>query len=104
MYCPSCGWPNADGSHFCMRCRNPLRAPNPYGGYASPGPQAAAPQMAPRHPPLDFAAVFPLRMWLADKPWNLPWVRLFAFFAFFPLVLRRLYHGSHTLENTAWAF
>src|SRR6185369_3266384 len=37
-------------------------------------------------------------------PWNMPWVRLFAFFAFFPLVLRRFYHGSLTLENTAWAF
>jgi RsiW-degrading membrane proteinase PrsW (M82 family) len=60
--------------------------------------------MSPRQPPLDLALVFPLRTWMADKPWNLPWVRIFAFFAFFPLVLRRLYHGSLTLENTAWAF
>jgi RsiW-degrading membrane proteinase PrsW (M82 family) len=60
--------------------------------------------MSPRVPPLDFGVIFPLRTWLADQPWNLPWVRLFAFFAFFPLVLRRLYHGSLTLENTAWAF
>jgi RsiW-degrading membrane proteinase PrsW (M82 family) len=60
--------------------------------------------MAPRQAPLDFGVVFPLRSWMKDQPWNLPWVRLFAFFAFFPLVLRRLYHGSQTLENTAWAF
>ena len=102
MYCPSCGSPNAEGSQYCIRCRNPLPAPRYAGGYG----QAAAPSMAPPkpHPPLDFGAVFPVRTWLADKPWNLPWVRLFAFFAFFPLVLRQLYHGAMTLENTAWAF
>jgi protease PrsW len=112
MYCPSCGSPNAVGSQLCVRCRNPLPAPRYVGGYAAgPGPQAAgawaqaaAPRMAPPRPPLDFGAVFPIRTWLADKPWNLPWVRFFAFFAFFPLVLRQLYHGSMTLENTAWAF
>ena len=105
MYCPSCGSPNLDGSQYCIRCRNPLPPPRPYpAGFAAPGPQAAAPRMAPRPAPLDFGVVFPIRTWLADKPWNLPWVRLFAFFAFFPLVLRRLYHGSLTLENTAWAF
>jgi RsiW-degrading membrane proteinase PrsW (M82 family) len=60
--------------------------------------------MAPRQPPIDFGVIFPLRTWLKDQPWNLPWVRRFAFFAFFPLVLRQLYHGSLTLENTAWAF
>src|SRR5689334_11554623 len=109
VYCPSCGSPNAEGSPVCLRCRNPLPPPRPYaggypGGYASPGAQAAAPRMAPRVPPLDFGVIFPLRTWLRDQPWNLPWVRFFAFFAFFPLVLRRLYHGSLTLENTAWAF
>jgi RsiW-degrading membrane proteinase PrsW (M82 family) len=109
MYCPSCGSPNAEGNQFCVRCRNPLPPPRPYagayaGGYGAPGPQAAAPRMAPRQAPLDFGVVFPLRTWMADKPWNLPWVRFFAFFAFFPLVLRRLYHGALTLENTAWAF
>jgi RsiW-degrading membrane proteinase PrsW (M82 family) len=60
--------------------------------------------MPPRQPPLDFSVIFPLRTWMADKPWNMSWVQLFAFFAFFPLVLRRLYHGSLTLQNTAWAF
>ena len=60
--------------------------------------------MPPRQAPLDFGVVFPLKDWLADKPWNNPLVRGFAFFAFFPLVLRQLYHGSLTLENTAWAF
>ena len=107
MFCPSCGSPNAEGSQFCLRCRNPLPTLHYAGGYgARPGPQAAgaAPRMAPPRPPLDIGAVFPLRTWLADKPWDLPWVRFFAFFAFFPLVLRRLYHGSMTLENTAWAF
>ena len=103
MYCPSCGSPNAEGSRFCVRCRNPL----PFlqsAGSAAGGAQAAAPQMAPQPPPLDFGVIFPLRTWLADKPWNLPWVRGFAFFAFFPVVLRQLYHGRLTLENTAWAF
>jgi len=110
MYCPSCGSPNAEGSTYCIRCRNPLPPPRPPAGaypggyYAPPYPHAAAPRMAPRQAPLDFDVVFPLRTWMADKPWSLPWVRLFAFFAFFPLVLRRLYHGSLTLENTAWAF
>jgi RsiW-degrading membrane proteinase PrsW (M82 family) len=60
--------------------------------------------MAPQQPSIDFGIVFPLRTWLADKPWNLPWVRGFAFFAFFPVVLRQLYRGSLTLERTAWAF
>lgn len=98
-----------EGSPVCIRCRNPLLPPRAYAGsyagpYGAPGPQAAAPRMAPRYPPLDIGLVFPLRAWLKEQPWNLPWVRLFAFFAFFPLVLRRLYHGSLTLENTAWAF
>jgi protease PrsW len=105
MYCPSCGSPNAEASRVCVRCRNPLPIPQYGGGYAAGvGGQAASPRMAPQQTPLDFAVVFPLRTWLADKPWTMPWVRGFAFFAFFPVVLRQFYHGSITLENTAWAF
>src|SRR5438270_6799777 len=104
MYCPSCGSPNAEGSPICVRCRNPLPAARYPGFGAGAGPQAAAPRMAPQRPPIDFGVIFPVRTWLADKPWNLQWVRFFAFFAFFPLVLRRLYQGALTLENTAWAF
>ena len=102
MYCPSCGSPNAEGIGFCVRCRTPLPVLQYGAGYAAGA--AAAPRMAPQQAPLDFAVVFPLRTWLADKPWNLPWVRGFAFFAFFPVVLRQVYHGSLTLERTAWAF
>src|SRR5436190_18053430 len=76
MYCPSCGSPNAEASRYCIRCRNPLPIPQYGGGFAAgAGAEAAAPRMAPQPPPLDFGVVFPLRTWLADKPWNLPWVR-----------------------------
>lgn len=104
MYCPSCGSPNVDGSPYCVRCRNPLPAPRYSGGFAAGPAPAAAPRMAPRQPPIDFGVIFPLGTWMRDRPWNLPWVRAFAFFAFFPLVLRQLYHGSMSLQNTAWAF
>lgn len=52
---------------------------------------------------LEFSEVFPLSAWLSDKPWNLVWVRWFAFFAFYPLMLQRLFAEGITLTGAAWA-
>ncbi|NJL29871.1 MAG: PrsW family intramembrane metalloprotease [Thermoanaerobaculia bacterium] len=53
---------------------------------------------------LPFSTLFPLHEWLKDQPWNLLWVRWFAFFALYPLALRVLWGNGVELERTAWAF
>jgi RsiW-degrading membrane proteinase PrsW (M82 family) len=106
MYCPSCGSPNPDTSQTCVRCRNPLPPlRSEYGGaFSGRATGTAAASAARETHRFDFGAIFPLRAWFSEQPWNSPWVRVVAFFAFFPLVLRQFYHGSLTLENTAWCF
>ena len=53
---------------------------------------------------LPFPVLFPVRDWLADRPWNLLWVRWFAFFAFFPMLLYAVYREQVTLQQAAWSF
>lgn len=60
----------------------------------------------------EFASVnlknlIPLHLWISDRPWDLVWVRLFLFFAIFPLAFN-LYCSSRSqevdLRLAAWAF
>jgi RsiW-degrading membrane proteinase PrsW (M82 family) len=53
---------------------------------------------------LPFATIFPIQDWLRDKPWNLRWVRWFGFFAFYPLLMTRLFEDGISLTAAAWAF
>lgn len=53
---------------------------------------------------LPFATLFPVKAWLKDKPWDLVWVRWFMFFAFYPLVMLRLFEQGISLTGAAWAF
>jgi protease PrsW len=53
---------------------------------------------------LPLSTLFPVATWLRDKPWDLAWVRWFAFFAFYPLVMLRLFQQRISLTNAAWAF
>ncbi len=53
---------------------------------------------------LPFSALFPVGAWLADRPWNLLWVRWFLFFAFFPLLLGALLGSDLTLNKVAWGY
>jgi RsiW-degrading membrane proteinase PrsW (M82 family) len=48
--------------------------------------------------------VMPLTAWLKDRPWDLLWVRWFAFFALFPLLLARTLGVEEIqLGQAAWA-
>lgn len=51
--------------------------------------------------------LIPLHLWIKDRPWDLVWVRLFLFFAIFPLAFG-LYCSSRgkeiDLRLAAWAF
>src|SRR5262249_44449638 len=46
--------------------------------------------------------LFPAREWLADRPWTLRWVRWFAFYALFPIVLGEIFSNKATLGDTVW--
>lgn len=46
MFCPQCGFQNAEGDGFCGRCGAPLRAPAPTTPPATPASHGAAPSPA----------------------------------------------------------
>jgi RsiW-degrading membrane proteinase PrsW (M82 family) len=56
---------------------------------------------------VNFKNLVPIHLWVQDRPWDLVWVRLFLFFAIFPLAFG-LYYGSRgqeiDLRLAAWAF
>lgn len=52
---------------------------------------------------LPYATLFPFADWLRDRPWNLVWVRWFAFFAFFPLLVSLVLGRNAGLDRAAWA-
>jgi RsiW-degrading membrane proteinase PrsW (M82 family) len=52
---------------------------------------------------LSLATLFPVRAWLADRPWTLRWVRWFAFYALFPVVLGEIFRNRASLGDTVWA-
>ena len=55
--------------------------------------------------PLKFATVFPLAVWLRDKPWNMVWVRWFLVFALLPLGVTLLINQQNdNIQFAAWFF
>lgn len=53
---------------------------------------------------LHISSLVPFQTWLEDKPWDLLWVRWFAFFALYPLVLANYWKSQVDLSDAAWAF
>jgi protease PrsW len=54
---------------------------------------------------IHLSAIFPLKTWWKDRPWNLIWVRWFMVFTLFPLCLLA-YFGNREISfgGVAWAF
>src|SRR5690349_13832967 len=92
QFCTTCGKP-LGGGRFCSICGAEI----PGGG----SPIASVPPFSKRtalqsnvarkavHEMklIGFGNLLPYKDWLADKPWNLVWVRWFVGIAFFPLML-----------------
>ena len=55
--------------------------------------------------PLKLATVFPLAVWLRDKPWNMVWVRWFLIYALLPLgVTMFINQENDNIQFAAWFF
>jgi RsiW-degrading membrane proteinase PrsW (M82 family) len=90
-FCTSCGGDVSSAAAFCGRCGAAVA-----GGPSGSGPvferrtnaQSNLAQKAVDELKLiGFGNLLPYRDWLADKPWNLVWVRWFLGIALFPLFL-----------------
>lgn len=53
---------------------------------------------------LSYPSLFPVIHWIKDRPWNLIWVRFFAIFAFYPLLMGIVYSDGIALSEAAWLF
>src|SRR5690242_15539190 len=104
MFCPNCGAAVPDGGKFCVAC-GALMAQAQAAAVGSPPSvglsphaaaavenavhraQAAAGKLATDFRSLSFSTLFPLRSWVAEKPWNIAAIRALAFLAFYPMLL-----------------
>jgi RsiW-degrading membrane proteinase PrsW (M82 family) len=91
VICQRCGTGNFQTATVCAQC----------GGGLAIAAVSRTPAATGR---FDYSLIFPVRQWLADRPWNRPWVRWFAFFAFFPLLCTGLDLRAVRLEQVAWLF
>jgi len=53
--------------------------------------------------PLRLSTLFPIREWAAQSPWSSGWVRWFAFFVLFPILLSEIMGDNTSLGNVTWA-
>lgn len=85
----------------------------PSGAAAAPAmalrAQAAAGKLLSDLKSLKFSALFPLRHWIAEKPWRMGWVQALAFLAFYPVAISLLSDTAGVqdltaeLKSAAWA-
>lgn len=52
---------------------------------------------------LPLGVLFPIKGWLGEQPWRLPWVQAVLFFALFPLTLSHLWGSDASIQGAAWA-
>jgi len=96
-FCMMCGKPLTAGIRFCGECGAPTsEAPSaPPSGSASPSvfdrrssTQANVFETTIQEcKTIGLTNLVPLKVWMADKPWNLLWVRWFVAMALFPMLL-----------------
>jgi RsiW-degrading membrane proteinase PrsW (M82 family) len=121
MFCPNCGAPVPDAGKFCVACGYQItaRAQAAAVGVSSPAAaaveqivhraHAAAGKLATDFRSLSYTTLFPLKSWLAEKPWTIGSIRALAFLAFYPLLLGILSDANRTddltseLKSSAWA-
>jgi len=97
-FCMMCGKPLVPGTRFCAECGSPTSpetpsASAPVSNRASVFEKRTSTQSSfleraiqeCKH--IGFANLVPYKEWMADKPWNLLWVRWFVAMALFPLLL-----------------
>jgi len=91
-FCSNCGKALAAAARFCIDCGAPtsIAAPSPSASVfekrASTQPSFIESAIQEcKH--IGFANLVPYKVWIADKPWNLLWVRWFVAMALFPLLL-----------------
>lgn len=88
LYCSNCG-AALSGGNFCVGCGTPAPSFGPGQTFArrvsaqSNTARKAVEQMKL----IGFGNLLPYKDWLAEKPWNLFWVRWFLGIALFPLFL-----------------
>jgi RsiW-degrading membrane proteinase PrsW (M82 family) len=103
-----------EGGHFCVACgyQIAVRAQAAAVGVSSPAAAAAVEQaihrahaaagrLASDFRSLSYSTLFPLRSWLAERPWNIASIRALAFLAFYPLLLGFLSDDSGPVDLTA---
>lgn len=110
VFCVHCG-NSLGGGRFCSVCGTPaanggapLGASQTFSRYGPP--QANVAQKAVAEMKLiGFGNLLPYKDWLADKPWNLVWVRWFLGVALFPLFLMFWASTAHlAFESIAFFF
>jgi RsiW-degrading membrane proteinase PrsW (M82 family) len=106
LYCVNCGSSLA-GGRFCSICGTPV--PGAAAAQTYSRPPAAQTNIAQKAVAemklIGFGNLFPYRDWLADKPWNLVWVRWFIGVALFPLFLMFWAATAHlAFESIAFLF
>lgn len=60
-------------------------------------------QRKPQGRPLKFSLLFPFKEWVAESPWSSAWVRWFAFYVLFPLLLSQFLSNTTSLGDVTWA-
>lgn len=71
--------------------------------------QAAAGKLLTDIRSLKFSALFPLKDWVAERPWTIGWVQALAFLAFYPIALGLICDSSspqdltEELKTSAWS-
>ena len=86
LFCVNCG-NVVPGGRFCSVCGTPVSAARSAPVYAKPAQPNVAQKAVEEMRLIGFGNLLPYKEWLADKPWNLTWVRWFLGVALFPLLL-----------------
>lgn len=80
-----------------------------HGAAAAKVVQNAAVKLSREIASLRFSVLFPVRSWVAERPWSIGSVQAMAFLAFYPIMLGLLYQSFHPaditdqLKSSAWA-
>lgn len=106
MTCAHCGTSISDLARFCAICGSPVAGG---GAHAVNRAQAGAEKLFRDFRSLKFSALFPVRDWLAERPWTLGSAQALAFLAFYPLLLSLIYDNlqltdlTDQLKTSAWS-
>lgn len=109
-FCIMCGKPLVPGARFCAECGAPTPAGTPSGAASvfekRSSTQSSFIESAIREcKHFGLANLVPYKAWMADKPWNLLWVRWFVAMALFPMLLVSWASSTEvTFDSVAFLF